>query len=103
LAHLLEHFGAHPKIENVFLFGSCAKGVATQKSDLDLFLLGSEITDEDEFDIVWNCPQPKDEYVSCDILSSTHEAYLKMSKIPGMVQHSIELRGIDISELLPTS
>ena len=101
LERLLEYFKSYPIIEKVFLFGSCAKGQATQKSDIDLFLMGSEITDEDEWNIAWNCPKWSDiEYIPCDLLSGTFDSYEKMSKMPGMVQHSIQLRGVDVSELL---
>ena len=102
--HLLEYFRTYSKIEKVFLFGSCARGAATPKSDIDLFILGTDITDEDELDIAWNCPKWEGVgYVSCDILSGTHKSYEQMSKVPGMVQHSINLRGVDISGLLQTS
>ena len=101
LEHLLEYFKSYPVIERVILFGSCAKGDAKQKSDIDLLLLGSGMTDEDEWDIAWNCPKWSGiEYVPYDLLSDTFDSYKEMSKIPGMVQHSIELRGVDISELL---
>jgi len=104
LEHLLGYLRSYPKIEKVLLFGSCAKGTATSKSDIDLFILGSEMTDEDEFNIAWDCPKWEGvEYISCDILSGTHEKYGEMSKVPGMVQYSIELRGVDISGLLQTS
>ena len=53
LENLLVYFKTYSKIEKVFLFGSCAKGTATPKSDIDLFILGPEITDEDEFNIAW--------------------------------------------------
>jgi len=104
LEHLLGYLGTYPVIEKVLLFGSCAKGIATSKSDIDLFIIGSEMTDKDEFDIAWDCPKWEGvEYISCDILSGTHETYAAMSKVPGMVQHGIELRGADISGLLQTS
>jgi len=101
LERLLEYLGSYPKIERVLLFGSCAKGQATRNSDIDLFLLGAGMTDEDEWNIVWNCPKWSDlDYIPCDLLSGTFEKYEEMSKVPGMIQHSIELRGVDISELL---
>ena len=101
LMQLLDYLKMFPKVEKVILFGSCAKGSATSKSDIDLLLLGSDITDDDEWDIVWNCPKWEDvEYVSCDILSGTYDTYEELSKIPGMIQHAIELRGVDLSELL---
>jgi len=101
LENLLRYFRTCAKVENVFLFGSCAKGTATQKSDIDLFVVGSEMTDEDEFDIAWGCPRWEGAaHIPCDILSGTHEKYTEMSKVPGMIQYSIELRGADISGLL---
>ena len=101
LVQLLEYFGNFPKIERILLFGSCARGEATQKSDIDLFLLGSDLTDEDEWEIAWNCPKPEGKnYISCDLISGTHDDFERMSKIPGMIQHAIALRGVDISELL---
>ena len=101
LEHLLEYFKAYSKIEKVLLFGSCAKGDATLKSDIDLYILGSDMTDEDEWAIAWNCPKWDDvDYISCDLLSGTHDSYKKMSKVPGMVQCAVELTGVDISGLL---
>ena len=100
---LLEYFRTYPKIERVLLFGSCASGKASQKSDLDLFLIGSDLSDEDEWDIAWNCPSfTEPGRITCDLLSGTYESYERMSKIPGMVQYAIELRGADLSGLLHT-
>jgi len=101
LERLLDYLKTYPKVEKVFLFGSCAKGNATLKSDIDLLVLGAEISDDDEWEIAWNCPKWEDVgYISCDILSGTHDSYEKMSKVPGMIQHAIEMRGVDLSELL---
>ena len=59
------------------------------------------MTDEIEWDIVWNCPKCHDvEFVPYDLLSGTHDAFGEMSKIPGMVQYSVKLRGVDLSGLL---
>ena len=101
LERLIDYFKTYPKIERVLLFGSCAIGEATPRSDIDIFIVGSDLTDVDEWEIAWNCPNcDESRYVSCDILSGTHESYERMSKVPGMVQYAIELRGADISGLL---
>ena len=101
LEQLLEYLGSFPKIERIILFGSCARGEATPNSDIDLFLLGSDMTDEDEWEIAWNCPKMEGEdYISCDLISGTHDNFERMSKVPGMIQYAIVLRGVDISELL---
>ena len=96
MEHLLEYFKTYPKIEKIFLFGSCANGNATQKSDIDIFVLGRDITDEDEWNIAWNCPKWEGvAYIPCDILSGTYDSYENMSKVPGMVQHAISMKGVD--------
>jgi len=101
LEQLLEYFSKFPKIDRIFLFGSCARGEATPKSDIDLFLLGSDLTDEDEWEIAWECPVPEGkDYISCDLLSGTYDDFERMSMVPGMIQYVISLRGVDISELL---
>jgi len=98
---LVKYLGGFPKIERILLFGSCARGEVTQKSDIDLFLLGPDMTEEDEWEIAWNCPVLKGkDYVSYDLISGTHDDFDRMSKIPGMIQYVIALRGVDISELL---
>jgi len=101
LEQLLEYLVIFPKIEKVILFGSCARGDVKQNSDIDLFLLGNNLTDEDEWEIAWRCPKIEGNgYVSCDLISGTYDDFDRMSKIPGMIQHAIALRGVDISELL---
>ena len=98
LENLMKYLKSYSKIEKVLLFGSCANGAASPKSDIDLYILGSDLTDEDEWDIAWNCPKWDDvEYISCDLLSGTHDSYDKMSRIPGMVQYAVELMGVDFS------
>ena len=101
LKQLISYLSGFPKIKKIILFGSCAKGEATLKSDIDLFLLGFDLTDEDEWEIAWNCPKLKiEDYISCDLISGTFDDFERMSRIPGMIQYAIMLRGVDISELL---
>jgi len=101
LEKLLKYFNNFSKIKRILLFGSCARGEATLKSDLDLLLLGPDLTDKDEWEIAWNCPVPEDkDYISCDLLTCTYDDFERMSKIPGMIQYVIALRGVEITELL---
>jgi predicted nucleotidyltransferase len=101
LEQMLEYLVSFPKIERVILFGSCARGEATPKSDIDLFLLGANLTDEDDWEIAWRCPKIEGkDYISCDLISSTYDDFDRMSKVPGMIQYAVALRGVDISELL---
>jgi len=103
LKHLMDYLSAYPAVEKVFLFGSCAKGEAQPNSDIDIYLLGTNISDEDEWDIVWNCPKWEGvDYIPCDILSGTFESYEKKAKDPGMIQCAIDMMGVDISGLLQT-
>lgn len=47
LARILDVFSRHPKIEKVLLYGSRAKGNYRNGSDIDLTLVGKDISLED--------------------------------------------------------
>jgi hypothetical protein len=66
-------------------------------------LLGENITDDDEWDIAWNCPRWDGvDRIPTDILVCTFRTLEEMAAIPGMVQQAIKARGVDLSELLRT-
>ena len=88
-----------PSIDRIILFGSCAKGYATADSDIDLLILGDSIDQDAETEIFCSCipDVPPDEYVSIDIIVSTHETYDKHKTRLGYVERQIERDGIDVS------
>lgn len=92
-------------IDRVILFGSCAKGTATERSDIDIFIITKyEIPEELEFSIIFDSvPDQATGYVESDILLKSVNNYEKYKNDTGMVQKAIEREGIDLSGLLPVS
>ncbi|MCL2320589.1 MAG: nucleotidyltransferase domain-containing protein [Oscillospiraceae bacterium] len=95
----ISHFDC---IDRVILFGSCARGQATENSDVDLFVITKEDIPENlEFEIIFdNVPEPDKGYVMNDILLKSVNEYNKFKNATGMVQKAVELEGVDLSGLL---
>lgn len=89
------------KIERLILFGSCARGNATEKSDIDLAALGAEIDDETLWELYDCVPEyAPGKYVENDIIVITNKLYDEHINSFGMVQKYIAKEGVDLSELL---
>ena len=89
------------RIERLVLFGSCARGDATEKSDIDIAAIGDSIDD----DILWklyDCMPAyvPGEYVENDIIAITNKQYNDHIFSFGMVQKYIEREGVDLVGLL---
>ena len=92
------------KIERLILFGSCARGEAINKSDIDIIALGTELDDNILGDLYYCAPEPDSGfYVENDIIIMTTELYNKNKYTYGMLQKYIEQDGVDISGLLQFS
>ena len=99
--HLLEKFIGNTYIESIFLFGSCAKGMANENSDIDIFVVtNSSVTDDSHevFDILYGSTDdiPLDDYISCDILTATIDEFnfdvtpiIKVVKREGVELHGL--------------
>lgn len=99
--HLLNKFIGSPYIDSVFLFGSCAKGRATDRSDVDIFVVtNSEICDDshEAFDLLYGATDdiPLEDYVSCDVLTATREEFQRNSTplIKTVKQEGVRLHGL---------
>ena len=99
--HLLKKFLVSPDIDSVFLFGSCAKGLATENSDIDIFVVtNSKVQDDshEAFDILYGGTDdiPLENYVSCDVLSATKEEFLHdvTPLIKTVKREGVKLHGI---------
>ena len=99
--HVLRKFSGNSCIDSVFLFGSCAKGMADEDSDIDLFVVtNSKVTDDshEAFDILYGSTDdiPLDNYISCDILTATKEEFLfdVTPLIKTVKREGVELRGL---------
>jgi len=89
------------KIERLILFGSCARGNATELSDIDLAALGESIDDETLWELYDCVPEyVPGSYVENDILTLTNKQYIDNLNSFGMVQKYIEKDGVDLSGLL---
>ena len=78
--HLLKKFLNNPSIDSVFLFGSCARGVANENSDIDMLVVtNSKVYDDshEAFDTIYGGADdiPLEHYVSCDILTATKDEF----------------------------
>ena len=89
-------------VERVILFGSCARESAHNKSDIDLMIIGDNITDNDENTIYFECMPDvfSGYYVETDILLSTNDRYDQLKYEPGYVQRQIERFGVDLTKCL---
>lgn len=103
IENYLENISKFDCIDSVILFGSCAKGMATENSDVDLFVITSEdVPEELEYEIIFdNVPKLSEGYVENDILLKSRYVYNKYKNETGMVQRAVECEGIDLSGLLP--
>ena len=80
LDHVLNKFIKSPHIVSIYLFGSCAKGTATEKSDIDIFVVtDTHIIDDshEAFEAIYSSVVdiPLEEHISCDILTASKEAF----------------------------
>ena len=89
------------KIERLVLFGSCARGEATEGSDIDIAAIGEEIDDETLW-MLYDCVPAyvPGEYVRNDIIAITNNQFTKHINSFGMVQKYIQREGVDLSGLL---
>ena len=89
------------RIEKLVLFGSCARGDATERSDLDIVAIGENLDDE----LLWklyDCMPAyiPGKYVENDIIAITNKQYRDYIHSFGMVQKHIEQEGVDLAGLL---
>jgi len=89
-------------VERVILFGSCARESAHNKSDIDLMIIGDNITDNDENSIYFDCMPDvfSGYYVETDLLFSTNDRYDQFKVEPGYIQRQIERFGVDLTRCL---
>ena len=89
------------KIEKLVIFGSCARGEATDQSDIDIVALGEDIDDETLWELYDCTPEyAPGKYVKNDIFAINNSQYNEHINSFGQVQKYIAREGIDISGLL---
>jgi len=89
------------KIERLILFGSCARGDATDKSDIDLAAVGEDIDDETLWELYDCVPEyTPGSYIDNDIIVITNKMFDDHKDSFGMVQKYIAKEGVDLIGLL---
>lgn len=99
--HVLKKIIGNSNIDSIFLFGSCAKGIAKSDSDIDIFVVtNTEVKDDshETFDVLYGSTDDisLDDYVSCDILTATKKEFQYDSTplIRTVKREGVELRGL---------
>ncbi len=64
------------KIEKIILFGSCARGEATEESDIDVLIVG-DVTLEDLIDISFPLLLKYGVYISPHVITARHLSFLE--------------------------
>jgi len=102
LDFFLKNLSKVKNVEQVILFGSCARGSLRHNSDVDLMVIGDNITDEEEVFIYADCsPQyPSDYYLECDIFTSDSDWYDRMKTRIGSLQWRVEKDGKDLTKVM---
>jgi predicted nucleotidyltransferase len=99
LMHMLKELKNFPVVKSAILFGSCARGETTSKSDIDLALIVSEPISVDEEGIIDESIRDLDDILPCDVLVIP-EARLHGDTTGNNVIRPILLEGVMLDELL---
>ena len=87
------------RVSKAYIFGSCAKGVATETSDVDICIITKKPLQGDT-DIEFYDYLPKDPYsiVSCDLLVFSVDELASLSNDPWCVLYWVNREGAAIIE-----
>jgi hypothetical protein len=103
LTHFLLNASKVDYVSRVILFGSCARGQAQERSDIDLLVItDNDISIDDEFYVMYDCvPSGDDEfYLPSDVIVDPIGNHERFKGAFGMLQRAVEREGVDLSELL---
>ena len=94
------------KIEAFILFGSCARGDAHEKSDVDILAIGEGIGDETLFDL-YDCEwypgfERKENFVNSDVFVDDSTYFEQQKEVLGSFQWRVAKDGVNLNGLLPT-
>ncbi len=89
---IAEHLGHYPHVEKVILFGSRARGDERDRSDIDLAVVGEDITDSEWTDI-WCYVDDAPTLLAIDLV--------RFEQAPGHLRESIIKEGISLYERTP--
>jgi len=94
------------KIDTFILFGSCARGDANEKSDVDILAIGDGIGDETLFDL-YDCEwhpgfESKDNFVNSDVFVDDLKYFEEQKEVLGSFQWRVARDGVSLNGLLQT-
>ena len=95
------------KIESFILFGSCARGDAHEKSDVDILAVGNGLDDETLFDL-YDCEyypgfNDKENQVNSDVFVNDIHFFNEYKQIIGSFQWRVAKDGVNLNGLLPVN
>ena len=95
------------KIDAFILFGSCARGDAHEKSDVDILAVGDDLGDETLFDL-YDCEwfpgrDNKENFVNSDVFVNDRKFFDKQKQIVGSFQWRVDKDGVILNGLLQNS
>ena len=92
------------QIDLFILFGSCARGDATEKSDVDILAVGENIGDETLFDLYDCAYYPdcnlKENFVGNDVFVNCSKSFSKYSEVLGSFEWRVKRDGVLLNGLL---
>jgi len=94
------------KIDAFILFGSCARGDAHEKSDVDILAIGDGIGDETLFDL-YDCEwypgfERNENFVNSDVFVDDAHYFEKQKEVLGSFQWRVARDGVNLNGLLQT-
>ena len=92
------------KIDTFILFGSCARGDAHEKSDVDILAVGNGLGDETLFDL-YDCEwfpgrEDKENFVHSDVFVSDRHFFDQQKQVVGSFQWRVDQDGVSLNGLL---
>ena len=94
------------KIDAFILFGSCARGDANEKSDVDILAIGNGIGDETLFDL-YDCEwypgfENRENFVNSDVFVDDLNYFEAQKDVLGSFQWRVARDGVNLNGLLQT-
>jgi len=94
------------KIDAFILFGSCARGEAHEKSDVDILAVGDELGDETLFDL-YDCEWSpnfgdNENFVNSDVFVDDRNYFEKQKDVLGSFHWRVARDGVNLNGLLQT-
>ena len=93
------------KIDAFILFGSCARGDAHEKSDVDILAVGDGLDDETLFDL-YDCEWftgREENFVNSDVFVNDRQFFEQQKQVVGSFQWRVDKDRVNLNGLLQNS